>query len=199
MVFPDNLLKEEEPKWIEEAFTPFGKWMDGWESRRRRTEGYDWCIIKLGLPGIVRAIEVDTIYFSGNYSPKASILCTYIESETPAIKQLRKLRSDSVAERPEYGRMGLKATEKELQEVATLKSEDWKEMVPLSPLGAGYKGESKTLFKVPNGIGPITHIRLNQGPDGGIARIKVHGEVVIPYDSIPNDKNIDLVAVENGK
>ena len=44
-----------------------GKWMDGWESRRRRTPGHDWCIIRLGLPGIIRGVRVDTSFFTGNY------------------------------------------------------------------------------------------------------------------------------------
>ena len=46
-----NMLKAEEPEWKEEAFTPHGKWMDGWETRRKRIAGHDWCLIKLGLPG----------------------------------------------------------------------------------------------------------------------------------------------------
>ena len=33
------------------AYTVQGKWMDGWESRRKRTPGHDWCIVRLGLPG----------------------------------------------------------------------------------------------------------------------------------------------------
>jgi hypothetical protein len=54
----DNLIADTAPVWDEDAYTPFGKWMDGWESRRRRTEGHDWCIVKLGLPCIIKAIEV---------------------------------------------------------------------------------------------------------------------------------------------
>lgn len=48
------------------------------ESRRRRTEGHDWCILKLGIPGVIRAIEVDTAFFTGNFSPQGMyyiILC----------------------------------------------------------------------------------------------------------------------------
>jgi len=47
--------------------------MDGWECRRRRAEGHDWSIVKLGCSGIIRAIEVDTRHFTGNFSPKVSI------------------------------------------------------------------------------------------------------------------------------
>jgi len=43
----ENLLKDSEPEWREGAFTSFGKWMDGWETRRKRRPGHDWCIVKL--------------------------------------------------------------------------------------------------------------------------------------------------------
>lgn len=57
----------------QDLFTECGKWMDGWESRRRRTEGHDWCIIQLGVPGTIQSIEIDTAHFTGNFSPKASV------------------------------------------------------------------------------------------------------------------------------
>ena len=47
--------------------------MDGWETRRRRTPGFDWCIIRLGLPGIIRGIVVDTSFFRGNYPEQCSL------------------------------------------------------------------------------------------------------------------------------
>ena len=50
-----------------------GKWMDGWESRRKRTEGYDHCICKLGLAGRISGFDIDTSHFTGNYPPAASI------------------------------------------------------------------------------------------------------------------------------
>jgi len=56
----DNLLKPETPIWVPDKFTKRGKWMDGWETRRRRSAGVDWCIVRLGAPGIVRGIVVDT-------------------------------------------------------------------------------------------------------------------------------------------
>ena len=57
----ENLLKAAAPIFLEDEYTERGKWMDGWESRRRRTPGYDWCIIRLGLPGIIRGVVVDTV------------------------------------------------------------------------------------------------------------------------------------------
>ena len=59
----ENLLKATPPILIEGKYTSHGKWMDGWETRRRRTPGYDWCIIRLGLPGFVRGVVVDTGHF----------------------------------------------------------------------------------------------------------------------------------------
>ena len=35
----ENLLKPSAPVFIEGKYTDLGKWMDGWESRRRRTPG----------------------------------------------------------------------------------------------------------------------------------------------------------------
>ncbi|MGI9065525.1 MAG: allantoicase [Pyrinomonadaceae bacterium] len=69
----ENLLKASEPIFIEGKYTDLGKWMDGWESRRRRTPGFDWCIIRLGLPGIIRGIVVDTSFFRGNYPEHCSL------------------------------------------------------------------------------------------------------------------------------
>jgi allantoicase len=63
----ENLVKAEAPVFIPGKYTDRGKWMDGWESRRRRTPGHDWCIVKLGLPGIVHAFVVDTSFFTGNF------------------------------------------------------------------------------------------------------------------------------------
>jgi allantoicase len=47
--------------------------MDGWETRRRRSPGHDWCIVRLGLPGIVRGVVVDTSFFRGNYPEQCSL------------------------------------------------------------------------------------------------------------------------------
>ena len=52
----ENLIKPEAPVWIEGRYTERGKWMDGWETRRRREPGHDWCLIRLGMPGVVRGL-----------------------------------------------------------------------------------------------------------------------------------------------
>jgi allantoicase len=68
-----NVLKPEPPIFIPGKFTSRGKWMDGWESRRRRTPGHDWCVIALGMRGRVRGVNVDTSHFTGNYPSHCSI------------------------------------------------------------------------------------------------------------------------------
>jgi allantoicase len=68
-----NLLNPEPAVFIPGRYTDQGKWMDGWETRRRRTSGHDWCIVKLGLPGLVHSITVDTAFFTGNYPSHCSI------------------------------------------------------------------------------------------------------------------------------
>ncbi len=69
----ENLLKVEEPVWREGEYTDRGKWMDGWETRRRREAGHDWCVLALGIPGRVERVEVDTAFFTGNYPEQFSL------------------------------------------------------------------------------------------------------------------------------
>ena len=54
----ENLLKLSKPVFIEGKYTERGKWMDGWETRRSRNPCFDWCVIRLGLPGVVRGVDV---------------------------------------------------------------------------------------------------------------------------------------------
>jgi allantoicase len=63
----ENLLKAHAAEWREHDYTDRGKWMDGWETRRRRTPGHDWCVVRLGLPGVIHTIVVDTAFFRGNF------------------------------------------------------------------------------------------------------------------------------------
>ena len=69
----ENLLKPGRGIFIEDKYTDRGKWMDGWESRRKRTEGHDFCIIKLGAMGRLRGLDIDTNHFLGNHPPYASV------------------------------------------------------------------------------------------------------------------------------
>lgn len=195
----DNVIKDDEPVWKNDEYTPFGKWMDGWESRRRRTEGHDWCIIQLGMKGNIRAIEVDTAFFTGNFSPKVSIQGTPSVGKCEGVVAgLINIRNATASERPEFGRMGLKAEDEEWKLVEKLNSESWETLVALQSLGAGYMESRKTVFQIPSRGQPIAFLRVNMGPDGGIARIRVYGEVVVDPSLIPMGRNIDLLSIENG-
>ena len=89
----ENLLKAAAPVWIEDKYTDVGKWMDGWETRRRRTPGYDWCIVKLGLPGIVHGVVVDTAHFKGNFPEHCEIEACTIDGD-PSVAQLEDRGND---------------------------------------------------------------------------------------------------------
>src|SRR5688572_13550171 len=67
----ENLIKEGRGIFIPGKYTDRGKWMDGWESRRKRTEGHDWAVIRLASPGIVTGADIDTNFFLGNHPPYA--------------------------------------------------------------------------------------------------------------------------------
>ena len=67
------LIKAGPPVFIPGKYTSRGKWMDGWESRRRRTPGHDWCVVALGMRGVIRGVNVDTSFFTGNYPAECSI------------------------------------------------------------------------------------------------------------------------------
>jgi allantoicase len=69
----ENLIKATRPVWIEDRYTDRGKWMDGWETRRRRQPGYDWAVVRLGVPGTIHGFIVDTAHFKGNYPESCSI------------------------------------------------------------------------------------------------------------------------------
>lgn len=63
----ENLLEPGAPLFDPLAYGDRGKLMDGWETRRRRGPGADWCIVRLGVPGVVDAVAVDTTHFKGNH------------------------------------------------------------------------------------------------------------------------------------
>lgn len=161
----ENLLKESKPVFIEEKYTPRGKWMDGWETRRRRTPGHDWCIIRLGLPGLIRGIVVDTSFFTGNYPERFSLEGCHLGDRPPHKSETKRLSSPKAP---------------------------WIQIFPETPL----KGDSQNLFAAEN-ANPFTHLRLRIYPDGGVARLRVHGEA-IPDARRVSQREIDLLAVANG-
>ena len=159
----ENLLKPAAPIFIEGKYTDLGKWMDGWESRRRRTPGFDWCIIRLGLPGVIHGVVVDTSHFKGNYPEQCSLEACAID--------------------------GLPTTEQLAGE-----SIEWTEILPVSNLN----GDSLNPFSIASNQ-RWTHLRFKIYPEGGVARLRVYGEVTPDWDRLKQiGGEIDLAAVESG-
>ena len=160
----EALLKAAPAEWREGVYTERGKWMDGWETRRRRSAGYDWAIIRLGAPGIVRGVVIDTSFFRGNYPESASIEACEVDG-TPS---------------PEELMMG---------------AADWRLLLRESKL----EGHHQNKFAIGDER-RVTHLRLNIFPDGGVARLRIHGDVrSSKTGEMGNDHTvIDLAAIENG-
>ena len=92
-----RMLNDQPPIFIDGKYDDNGKWMDGWESRRKRTPGHDWCIVKLAKPGVIHGIEIDTTHFTGNYPPAASIdVCSSEDSEPNEATNWKALIPQSV-------------------------------------------------------------------------------------------------------
>src|SRR5579864_1877511 len=80
----ERMLDPAEPQWRSGVYDAHGKWMDGWESRRRRDQGHDHCVIRLAAPSTVAVLEIDTRYFTGNYPPFVSVQSCRVEGEPDA-------------------------------------------------------------------------------------------------------------------
>ncbi len=76
----ENLIKPGRGIFIPDKYTDRGKWMDGWESRRKRTPGHDWCVVQLAVPGKIKGFDIDTNHFLGNHPPFASVEAAYLKS-----------------------------------------------------------------------------------------------------------------------
>jgi len=159
----ENLLKASDPVFHEGEYTDRGKWMDGWETRRRRGPGFDWCLIRLGVAGIVRGVVVDTAYFRGNYPEHCSLEACMVTGLT----DVEQLEAEST---------------------------NWTSILPLLPL----EPDTQNSFEIDSNQ-PFSHLRFNIHPDGGVARLRVYGEVVPNWELLRRiGGHIDLVAVENG-
>lgn len=153
----ENLIRAAEPVFQPATFGHKGQIYDGWETRRRRSPGVDQAVVRLGLPGVVRGVVVDTAFFTGNYPPFCSVeACAAEGYPDPA-------------------------------ELA-----DWVTLVPRSPLA----GDTKNRFEVADSR-RFTHVRLTIDPDGGVARLRVHGDPVAD-PRLLDLASLDLAALENG-
>lgn len=79
----NRMLQAAAPVFKADVFDDNGKWMDGWESRRKRHEGYDHAVIRLGVPGVLKGVDIDTAFFTGNYPPSASLEACFMENGDP--------------------------------------------------------------------------------------------------------------------
>ncbi|GAA1510774.1 allantoicase [Streptomyces synnematoformans] len=168
----ENLLLPGRAEFDPAAFGHKGKVMDGWETRRRRGAAaetphpadadHDWALIRLGAPGVVRGIVVDTAHFRGNHPRSVSVE----GAEVPGTPSPAELLADGVA---------------------------WTGLVPRTTVG----GHAANGFAV-TGERRCTHLRLRQHPDGGIARLRVHGDVVPDPAWLAALGTFDLVALEHG-
>lgn len=155
----ENLLKPGRGVFIADKYTERGKWMDGWESRRKRTEGHDWCIVKLATSGKIYGVDIDTNHFLGNHPPFASL-------EAATINFDENINYDSI---------------------------HWKTLLPKSALQPG----QQNLFEIEDHE-VYTHVRLNIYPDGGVARLRVYGEVYKDWNTVDGREVLNLAAATNG-
>jgi allantoicase len=153
----ENLIKAAPPVFIPDRYTEVGKWMDGWESRRRRTSGHEWCVIRLGLAGILRGVDVDTSYFTGNFPSH----CTLETCSRPA---------------------------------GDWEKAYWNLALPKARL----QGGAHNVFDIDDNT-PRTHVRLNVFPDGGVARLRVYGEVIPDLEACEGSAEpLDFASVTHG-
>jgi len=157
----ENLITPGPARHDRALFGPKGKVYDGWETRRRREPGYDEAIVRLGAPGIVRGVVLDTAWFTGNYPPEASVegLCA---DGHPSVDEL-------------------------------LADDGWERLVPRSQV----KGDTANDFAV-SSRRRCTHVRLRIYPDGGVARLRVHGTALPDPRQLDAFGVVDLAALEHG-
>jgi allantoicase len=160
----ENLINPGRGIFIADKYTDRGKWMDGWESRRKRTPGHDWCIIQLATSGKIHGVDIDTNHFLGNHPPYASVEAANISS----------------AENVDPIAIGFDKAE-------------WKEILPKSPLQPGFQN-----FYEINDHNIYTHIKLHIYPDGGVARLKVYGEVFKDWSTVDASEIVNLASATNG-
>ena len=149
----ERLIDPQAPVWVDGKYDDHGKWMDGWESRRKRGPGHDFCVVRLGVPGVVHGVDIDTRFFTGNFPPQASIDACVSDEDVP--------------------------------------QGEWREVLPRTDL----QGDRHHYLAVESDA-IWTHLRLNIYPDGGIARLRIFGEV--RSEVAESDAVIDLAALENG-
>jgi allantoicase len=192
----DNLLQDGPPIFDPSLFCEQGKVMDGWETRRRREAGHDWCIISLSRRASVVGIEIDTAHFTGNNVPHISI---EIADLSPSKATALASSLPNTLERLLPGsRQGVGHSPQEVQEaLKTCLAYDWKELLPRSPLRPGYESSRMHYFTLPPAGSLIgTHIRVNYYPDGGVARLRLWAN---PVEEIRREVQPLYMPISTGK
>lgn len=156
----ENLIKPSKPIFIADKYTDRGKWMDGWESRRKRSEGHDIAVIQLGAAGMIKGFDVDTAHFLGNQPQACSIEACYAPD-------------------------------------GNWEKAEWMEILPRTTLNPGSQHflEANAQHATRQ---LVTHVKLHIHPDGGVARLRVYGEVQRDWSRVKADEIVDLVAAQNG-
>lgn len=157
----ERLLRPEPAVWDEHRYTERGKWMDGWETRRRREPGHDWCIVRLGVPGVVQHAIVDTAHFRGNHAEACELHGTFLPADAG---------------------------------VEALEAAEWTPLVGRTTL----HGDHANRLDVDHEV-LVSHVRLVIHPDGGVARLRLHGAAVPDWTGVAGaGQRIDLAAVHHG-
>lgn len=165
----ENLIAAHEPTFDPLEFGNKGKVYDGWETRRRRHDeigGRDSAIVRLGVPGLVRGVVVDTAWFTGNYPTHIAVWGLTCDEYLPA------------------------------EEIAALPKDRWVQLVPETKASGNTRHPFEISADSAEGSQRFTHIKLDMIPDGGIARLRVHGEAA--PDPRFLEGTVDLAAMENG-
>ncbi len=172
----ENLLKPHAAEWRAEAYTDKGKWMDGWESMRKREPGHDFCIIRLGTPGSIHGVLCDTTHFKGNAPQEISLeICDVAHTLTPA-----ELLALPVVD--------------SLQKQHALRGRAWLEVLPQTAVLPDF-GNVLPLLQASS---RASHVRMHIYPDGGVARLRVYGQVLPEPRLFWRPGSLDLAAIEHG-
>ena len=78
-----RMLNPEPAVFVPGKYDANGKWMDGWESRRKRGPGHDWCVVRLARPARLLGVDLDTSHFTGNFPPAASLEACRLDAGDP--------------------------------------------------------------------------------------------------------------------
>ena len=180
----ENLILDSEPKFDPKTYTKFGKEMDGWETRRKRIAGHDWCIIELGHAGVIRGFHVDTAHFTGNVNNfKQNVPSISIQAFNGAVS-LKNKRTPV---------LGSQASQADIDSVKAINSHAWTTILNISDLKAGVPETRHHYFKIQDDK-RYTHIRLNAFPDGGIARLRIYGNVDPEWHKIESPCDLALIS-----